>query len=384
LSEVGHDPSAETDFENLFEDAPCGYLSLSADGRIVRANRTFAGWIGRSAAELTGMALYDLLPIAGRMYFETHLKPSLRMQGFVNEVALELLAADGHRIPVIANALERRDPAGEPLFTRITFFVAVERRRYERNLLAARDAAETASEEERRRSELRDQFIAVLGHDLRNPLASVIAGTRLLRKEPLSEKGFGFLDLMHASAMRMSGLIDNVLDFARGRLGGGLVVNRSEPQSLELLLRHVVDELRAAAPGRVIEADLSVGEPVACDRSRIGQLVSNLLGNALTHGSPDGPIRLIASTADGMLEITVANTGAPIPPEAMGRLFQPFFRGGVRQSREGLGLGLYIASEIARAHDGVLNAESTPAQTRFTFRMPIRPSENLGAWPVPA
>ena len=370
MSEPGPARS-DDDFEDLFEAAPCGYLSLGPDGRILRVNATLAGWLGRAAGDLIGAPLYELLPVAGRMYFETHLKPSLRMHGFVNEVALELLAADGTRVPVIANALERRDAAGDVLFTRITFFVAVERRRYERNLLFAREAAEIAGEEERRRSELREQFIAVLGHDLRNPLASVVAGARLLRKEPISEKGLGVLDLMHASAMRMSGLIDNVLDFARGRLGGGIAVERGEPQPLEPLLEQIVAELRAAAPDRIIETELALHDSVACDRSRLGQLVSNLLGNALTHGARDEPVVLRASTADGWLEISVCNAGSPIPAEAMDRLFQPFFRGGDRPNRQGLGLGLYIASEIARAHDGTLNAESTAAGTRFTFRMPI-------------
>jgi sigma-B regulation protein RsbU (phosphoserine phosphatase) len=170
----------------------------------------------------------------------------------------------------------------------------------------------------------------------------------------------------------MSGLIDNVLDFARGRLGGGITLSRDANRPLEPVLRQVVDELSAAMPERVIERDFRIAGPVNCDRSRIGQMVSNLLGNALTHGSPDKPVKVFASTEKGMFELWIANAGEPIPEAAMANLFQPFFRGQVRTSLQGLGLGLHIASEIAKAHEGTLTVTSTAEETRFTFLMPLR------------
>jgi sigma-B regulation protein RsbU (phosphoserine phosphatase) len=136
-------------------------------------------------------------------------------------------------------------------------------------------------------------------------------------------------------------------------------------------LMQVIDELRAAWPERMIEEHLSVPEPVTCDHNRISQLFSNLLANALTHGSADQPVRIEATTEAERFEIWVANAGEPILPEALVRLFQPFARGAVRPSQQGLGLGLYIASEIAHAHGGTLTAESTVQETRFTFRMPL-------------
>jgi len=108
---------------------------------------------------------------------------------------------------------------------------------------------------------------------------------------------------------------------------------------------------------------------VQCDAVRLGQLVSNLLGNALTHGATDAPVYLHAHTGDGVLEISVANSGKPIGSEALAKLFEPFFRGEVRHSRQGLGLGLYISSEIAKAHGGTLTVLSSEQETRFTFRM---------------
>jgi signal transduction histidine kinase len=230
-------------------------------------------------------------------------------------------------------------------------------------------SAEASLLDARAASELREQFIAVLGHDLRNPLASIAAGTRLIKKTPLDEKTATILDMMHKSVERMSALIDNVLDFARGRLGGGLVMSRSlDP--LEPALKHVIDELQSTHPDRIIVTEFNLTRSVHGDRVRIAQLFSNLLGNALMYGEAGEPVRVKASTGD-QFELAVCNAGQPIPAAAMERLFYPFSRGEIRPSQQGLGLGLYIASEIARAHGGTIDVTSDAKQTCFTFRMPL-------------
>ncbi|MCW6509630.1 sensor histidine kinase [Lichenifustis flavocetrariae] len=228
--------------------------------------------------------------------------------------------------------------------------------------------------DERQASELREQFIAVLGHDLCNPLASVDAGTRALGRIVKDDKAATIVTLIQGSVRRMAGLIDNVLDFARGRLGGGLSLSR-ERCDLEPILRQVVDELRSSQPDRTIETHFRGIEAVDCDGRRVGQLVSNLLANALTHGADDRPVRIEAIVDRAAFELSVANEGKPIPVEVLERIFQPFERGAVRPGQQGLGLGLYIASEIAQSHGGTLEALSSSDGTRFTFRIPaaIRP-----------
>lgn len=223
---------------------------------------------------------------------------------------------------------------------------------------------------ERKTSELREQFIAVLGHDLRNPLASIAAVAHRFRKAQLGQQEAGYLDLMQNSIQRMAGLIDNVLDFARGRLGGGLSLNRTS-QNLEPVLTHVVDELRSQAPNHAIDFHTELKMPVSCDPLRISQLLSNLLGNAITYGDASKPVRVAAETGLQYFELSVTNAGEPIPAAAMDRLFLPFSRGAEHGGQQGLGLGLYIASEIARAHGGVLTVSSTSAETTFMFRMPL-------------
>jgi phosphoserine phosphatase RsbU/P len=371
MSELG--PIDE--YKDLFENAPCGYLTIGPDGRVSKVNATLEAWTGFSADKLIGQRLHQFLNMAGRIYFETHIAPLLRMQGFFSEFALDFETAAGERLPVIANAAERRNSDGTVLFTALIVIKATDRRRYERELIDSRSELRKGLAIERETAELREQFIAVLGHDLRNPLAAISAGARILQRSGAlqDDKELRVLDMMNTTVTRMSGLIDNILDFARGRLGDGITLSRDANRPLRPVLEQVVDELRTASPDRSIETSFAITEPVNCDRSRVGQLVSNLIGNALTHGAAYQPVRVGAKTEDGVFELWVANAGEPISAIAMGKLFEPFFRADIRSSRQGLGLGLHIASQIAQAHGGRIDVTSTPDETRFVFRMPLQP-----------
>jgi signal transduction histidine kinase len=225
--------------------------------------------------------------------------------------------------------------------------------------------------DERETSALREQFIAVLSHDLRNPLAAIDGGMRLLLKTPLNERAQAVVGMVQSSTARMAALIDNVMDFARGRLGGGISLAWEPNASLEKVLLQVISEIQASVPEREFDVQLALPVAVNCDPRRIGQLVSNLLGNAVTYGPADRPIRVYATVSGGSVELSVANAGEPIPEAAMAKIFQPFTRGTLRPSMQGLGLGLYIAHEIAIAHGGSLTVMSDHAETRFTFGLPL-------------
>jgi sigma-B regulation protein RsbU (phosphoserine phosphatase) len=389
------------DLEDLYENAPCGYLSLGADGDIVKVNRTLTGWLEVDAGELLGKRFHDLLNVPGKIFYETHFAPLLRMQGFFNEVAFDLVGSGDKRIAVFANAVERRADDGSLRFTRVTLFQAGERRRYERQLVEARNMAERSNQKlqgvneglekrvtenvferqrlqrglfaEREITRIREQFVAILGHDLRNPLSSIVGGLNILGKEPQTEKSKKVLDLMRRSTDRMFSLVHDMLDFARLRSGAGIAVEIAD-LDLRPVLEQVVEELRTSHPGRVIECNITLPPALPCDPARIAQLVSNLLGNALTHGAVDKPVQVAADVAERELIIAVTNRGEPIPADAQERLFQPFFRAGASSGSAGLGLGLYIAGEIAQSHGGKLEVASGSAQTTFSFRMPIQPS----------
>ena len=222
----------------------------------------------------------------------------------------------------------------------------------------------------RESSELREQFIAVLGHDLRTPLSSILTGTALLRHMGLDDKAIRVVERIERSGRRISSLVDDVVDFTRGRMGGGIPLNAQLAPDLRQQLSHVVDELRDIHPKRAIVSDIAIAGKVFCDPKRVAQLLSNLLLNALIYGAPDQPVRVSVHSPDGGLFLSVSNGGSPITPETMSALFQPFWRGDNSGMAGGLGLGLYIVSEIARSHNGVMEVTSTPGATTFSFSMP--------------
>jgi len=236
--------------------------------------------------------------------------------------------------------------------------------------MARADAAEQRLAEERAEAAARDRFIAILGHDLRNPVAALVSGTRMLQSASDAEDADRVAGLMFATLGRMGGLIDNVLDFARARMGGGIALERRPATDLGPALRQVVDELRATEPGRDIALHLDLAAPAMVDPARIAQLFANLLGNALHHGAAASPVLVEVRSDAAGLALAVSNAGPPIPPAVRERLFRPFSRGEVRPGQEGLGLGLYIASEIARAHGGRIELVSDERETRFTFVLP--------------
>jgi hypothetical protein len=302
--------------------------------------------------------------VAGDPAFCGHHTPA--RYGFQSYVSVPIVRSDtgfwGTLCAIDPNPALVRTPAITGMFELFAQLIA--------SHLEAQDrlrSSESALVDAHRTGQLREEFIAVIGHDLRNPLQAMQMGLQVLVKAP--ERAPTMLPLLQNSARRMSGLLENLLDFARGRLGGGLELRERQPEALAPVLRQVVDELAAAWPGRQIAFEAKLQAPVACDATRIAQLLSNLLGNALKYGDAAQPIRVFASTAGGGLEVSVANAGPAIRPDALARLFEPYFRGG-QSGQEGLGLGLYIVSEIARAHGGQVSASSDAQETCFRFRMP--------------
>jgi signal transduction histidine kinase len=223
--------------------------------------------------------------------------------------------------------------------------------------------------DERETAELREQFIAVLGHDLRTPLGSILMAVEVgKRKEPDSAMR-SLLDHIGRSAHRISALVDDVVDFTRGRMGGGIALELRREDNLHLAFAQVVEELRGLHPERRIVARLEPIATLLCDRGRMAQMLSNLLNNALVHGDPARPVEVTASEENGVFELTVTNSGPRIPDEIKRQLFKPFWRGSMKVSREGLGLGLFIVSEIARSHGGSIEVLTSDKATSFIYKV---------------
>jgi signal transduction histidine kinase len=233
-------------------------------------------------------------------------------------------------------------------------------------------AMETALIDERATAELREQFIAVLGHDLRNPLAAVSATAQLLERRSTQPDLVSMGRRLQAVSRRMSHLIDDVMDFARGRLGAGIGGTLSLVDDLEVALRDVIAELRDANASRTVVEQVTVEVPVFCDRGRIQQLLSNLISNAIQHGASEFPVRVQVWVEASELRLSVCNHGEPIPADHLDKVFEPFWRPEGDDRGGGLGLGLYICSEIVKAHHGRLEvSSSTSLGTCFTASLPV-------------
>lgn len=228
--------------------------------------------------------------------------------------------------------------------------------------------ATAALSDEKEVAKLREQFVAMLGHDIRTPLSTISNGVEILRQKAPPTLA-PLLDLMHRSTRRIAALIDDVTDFARGRMGGGISLNLRHEKNLDQLLQHSVDELRSIHPQRRIVTDFPRGLALFCDAPRLVQLLSNLLKNAIVHGDGSAPVWVNVKEANGIFELSVTNNGAAIPLEVQAQLFKPFWQSAPSSGGQGLGLGLFIASEIALSHGGTLEVASSAAATTFTYRV---------------
>jgi signal transduction histidine kinase len=232
---------------------------------------------------------------------------------------------------------------------------------------------ESMNEYTRRLDHYRDQFLAILGHDLRTPLGAI-----LMSAETMSRAGS--LDAQRTqttatrilnSARRMHRLMSDLLDLTRTRLGVGLPL---EPSPLDLgeVCQQVLDELATFHPDSTLTFEPTGDLHGEWDHERLAQVISNLVGNALQHGNEKAPIRVSAAAEDDQVVLAVHNEGTPIPPEAMGRIFDPLIHGEDQaKASTSLGLGLYIVRQIVTAHGGTITvASSTGEGTTFTVRLP--------------
>lgn len=232
----------------------------------------------------------------------------------------------------------------------------------------ARARAEESEREHRRVAEIRELFIGVLGHDLRNPLAAIqMSAATMLRNGHLTDADSAIAGRIIRSSQRMVRMIAQLLDLTRTRLGAGLPLARV-PTDLAELCRNVAEEFEF--PVRLALDDGLTG---TWDPDRLAEVLSNLTGNAIDHATPGTPVDLRAHREGGVAVVEVSNAGAPIPPDVLPFLFEPFRQGKLRphkSPKDNLGLGLYIAKQIALAHGGTLEGRSDAGRTTFSLRLP--------------
>jgi signal transduction histidine kinase len=184
---------------------------------------------------------------------------------------------------------------------------------------------------------------------------------------------------LRSAALRMAGLIDDVLDFARGRMGPGIGIVMAEVTDLSTALDDVMAEVRIAHPDRVLQDHIAIPQPVVVDRARIQQLLANLVNNAVSHGASDKPVGVDVRVEDDDLVLEVSNSGIPIAPADLAHVFEPYWRPRETKPGGGLGLGPYICGQIVKEHGGTLQVRSSLTEgTVFTARIPVRAARPAG------
>jgi sigma-B regulation protein RsbU (phosphoserine phosphatase) len=357
-------------------------MHTAEDGTFLWVNRRFCDWVERSPTELVErMRFQDLLSMGGRIFHQTHWAPLLRMQGSISEVKLELNGREGQPIPMVLNALRHE---GRGVVTHhLAAFIARDRDKYERELVRSRASLEVAVAESTRlqaeskvRAIFAEQMIGIVSHDLRNPLSAIRMGVQLLAADALSDAQQKVTLRMSRSVDRAVRLIQDLLDFAQARVGGGFVVNPEPIPNLHELVAQTVDELALVYPGRSLEHRRIGSGPCVADGDRLAQAVGNLVSNAMTYGAPNEPVSVVSTLEERSISLSVHNQGEPIAQELQARLFEPMARGTkVPSATRSVGLGLFIVAQIANAHGGRAAVRSTAAEgTTFWIELPRAPS----------
>jgi signal transduction histidine kinase/ActR/RegA family two-component response regulator len=366
----------------MLEALPCGVVVTTLDGIIRQSNQEFLQWVGESGK--VGQPLAGVFTLGSRLFYETNLAPIVHLQGRVDEAVAELRMPDGARMSARLNIREwKGEPDSEPGLL-IVVFPANERRRYERELLAAeRQSRETAVALRKAReaaeaaNEAKTRFLTNMSHELRTPLNGILGFAGLLHDSPLSHPQREYVETIQQSGEGLLDIISDLLDLARVTSG------RMELENVAVELQKVMTGVCDLVTPRLIDTstkltiewDNSLPQYLWGDPGRIRQILLNLVGNAIKF-TEAGTVTVHARRADpGIVRIEVADSGPGIAPEYRDRIFESFDRGDptVAMRQGGTGLGLAIARELTEAMGGAIGVESqVGVGSIFWFTLPLR------------
>ncbi len=371
----------EESTEDLYENAPCGYLSALPGGTIVKVNQTFLAWTGYRREDLAGRKrFHELLTAGGRIFHETHYAPLLRMQGTVREIALDMVCADGRRLPVLINSVLRKDDAGNPLLIRTTVFNATDRKEYERELLRERQRAEQAAK-------AKSDFLAMISHEIRTPLTAIHGVAHLLKRTELSPPQEKLVRILGSSSENLLHLVNQILDF--GQIEGGQMSLEERPVDLRQLVEELAEryQLKAQERGLALQVHVDEGVPreVVGDPLKLGQVLTNLVGNALkftSEGSVTLALEVRAVEREAVaVDFRVSDTGIGIAPDRLARIFDDFTQANydIGLKYGGTGLGLSISRKLVEMHGSRILVESELGRgTTFSFELRFKTVAEAG------
>jgi signal transduction histidine kinase len=357
-------------FKAISDLLPEPLLLVSRDGMVVSANAAAAEHFRTAASVLAGRPIAEFLAAGSDLqsYLSRCIRSTAPHAGALLDARGQRVDCEGARLPGPESLVVLRISRGD----RRTRFTLLSEKIDElnREILQRREAEsqrERLIEELARAVRLSELFVAVLGHDLRNPLSAVVAGSALALRRVDDPQTRAQLERVLRSGRRMSRMVDQLLDVTRVRLGRGLALARA-PMDLCELVHQSVAEMEPVGPADRFEVRVE-GECLGeWDRDRLAQVLSNLLANAAQHSLPGSPITVTVGGSESEATVAVHNTGTPIAPDMLPHLFDAFAGG---SASTGLGLGLYIAREIVVAHGGRIDVESSAERgTVFTITLP--------------
>lgn len=366
--------------EELYEGAPCGYLSVDPAGLIVRANGKLAAWLGYAPEELVGQERFiDLLSIAGRVLYQGHFDTALAAGSEIHGFVVEFQARDGSTVPALLHARQIRNKEGAPIFTRMTVVNTSDQRCYEEQLKESRKQADLISTELANSNnallkanvEL-GEFTYAVSHELQEPLRTMAAYAQLLTaryRDRLDGEALAFLENIVAGSHRMGALLGDLLAFSQAK-DPSLILRRTDLRKpLQLATTNLHSSIEES------HATVTYGElpSLPIDMSRVTQLFENLLANAIKYGKPEEPPRVQVSCVCSSEECTVSvqDNGIGFENNYAEQIFGLFKRLHGRDV-PGTGIGLALCRKIVESHGGRIWAESTPGVgSRFSFTIPV-------------
>lgn len=273
----------------------------------------------------------------------------------------------------VATAAEAHQLTGFVLFGFAAVLISARFRSARTSAERARRLAEAAERDARRIGELQERLVAMVSHDLRGPIGSLRVGIQLMpRLGELNDRQRGALERMHGTARRMEALILRLLDVARGRQGNAIPLQLA-PATVGDIAARVISEAEAGFPEATVRLAVEGDDRCLLDALRIEQAVSNLVHNALVHGSREAAVEVQVEGHPSEVVLRVRNRGPSIPPAILPQIFEPFRSGS--KDGSGLGLGLFIVRECVQAHGGSVAARSSGGETTFEMRLPRQPGD---------
>ena len=354
--------------DDLLNRAPCGFLSFTDDGYVVQANATLMELLGYEEADLLGRHVESLLPVASRIFYQTHLFPLLKLHDRVEEVYFTLRASSGTEIPVLVNAA-RRERDGR-IVNECVLVHMRQRNQYEDEILQAKRAAEEAAR-------AKDEFMAVVSHELRTPLTAILGWARMLQAGTLDARmAARAIDAIERNAESQNQLIGDLLDFSR--IISGRMRLDVGPVELAAVIEAAIDVVSPAADAKGIRLQTTLDPnagPVSGDRERLQQVMWNLLSNAVKFTPKGGRVQVRLARVNSSVEITVSDTGQGISAEFLPYVFDRFRQADQTTTRRqaGLGLGMAITKHMVELHGGTIRAES-PGEgqgSTFVVKLPV-------------